>query len=502
MRIGIIGLLHESNTFLTKPTEFADFERVTLARGEDVRSKFAGSHHELGGFLEGLQKLSNTETIETVPIFVGRSLPSGTITAECWNRLMDVLFDELSQAGPLDGLLLAPHGATVSEEHPDADGYWLKKVRQQVGPNLPIIATCDPHANLSPQMVEACDAMLSYRTNPHLDQKQRGLQASDLIVRTVRGEIQPTTQAIFPPMAISIDRQMNEEWPLSELCESANRQLAEPGVLSNSIVLGFPYADVNEMGSAVIAVTDRDPALAQRLAQALADEMWNHRQDLSAKLIRIEEALDQCRQYNAPVCLLDMGDNVGGGSSADGTFLAQALHRRAEFSAFVCLYDPQIVTDARHVGVGHKSMFSVGGKTDGQHGEPLAALFEVCSFHEGKFREPEVRHGGFSEFDQGPTVLLKSESGLTLMITSRRMVPFSLQQLYSCGLDPASFQILVAKGVNAPIAAYREVCPHFIRVNSPGSTCADMTKLSFQHRRKPLFPFEPETTWNSQVQSR
>lgn len=496
MRIGIIGLLHESNTFLTKPTELADFERVTLARGEDVRSKFAGSHHELGGFLDGLESISqsSSDTIETVPIFVGRSLPSGTITAGCWNRLMELLFDQLRQAGPLDGLLLAPHGATVSEEYPDADGYWLQQVRQEVGQDLPLIATCDPHANLSPQMVDACDAMLAYRTNPHLDQKQRGLQAADLIVRTVRGDIRPTMQAIFPPMAISIDRQMNEEWPLSELCESAERQLELPGVLSNSIVLGFPYADVNEMGSAVIAVTDNDPALAQRLALALADEMWSHRQDLSAKLIGIEEALDQCRQYTDPVCLLDMGDNVGGGSSADGTFLARALHRRAEFSAFVCLYDPQIVKDAKRVG--NRSMFSVGGKTDGQHGEPLAALFEVCSFHEGKFRESEVRHGGFSEFDQGQTVLLKSDSGLTVMVTSRRMVPFSLQQLYSCGLDPTSFQILVAKGVNAPIAAYREVCPHFIRVNTPGSTCADMTKLKFRHRRKPLFPFEPETEWN------
>lgn len=497
MRIGIIGLLHESNTFLEKPTAFADFERVTLARGEEVRSKFAGSHHELGGFLDGLEGLSHTGTdaIETVPVFVGRSLPSGTITAECWNQLMDIMFEQLRQAGPLDGLLLAPHGATVSEEHQDADGYWLQKVRQEVGSDFPIVATIDPHANLSSQMVDACDAILAYRTNPHLDQKQRGLQAADLMVRTVRGEIRPTMHAVFPPMAISIDRQMNEEWPLNELCESANQQLDRSGVLSNSIVLGFPYADVREMGSAVIAVTDNDLPAAQRLAQSLAEEMWSHRQNLFANLIGIEAALDRCRQYTEPVCLLDMGDNVGGGSSADGTVLAHALHRRAEFSAFVCLYDPQVVQAALRVGIGRQSMFTIGGKTDGQHGEPLSELFEVCSFHEGKFQEPEVRHGGFAEFDQGRTVLLKSDSGLTVMVTSRRMVPFSLQQLYSCGLNPASFQILIAKGVNAPIAAYREVCPHFIRVNTPGSTCAEMTKLEFHHRRKPLFPFEPETQW-------
>jgi microcystin degradation protein MlrC len=410
---------------------------------------------------------------------------------------MDMLVDQLHQAGALDGLLLAPHGATVSEAHPDADGYWLQRVRWEVGPDIPLIATCDPHANLSPKMVGACDAILAYRTNPHLDQNARGRQAADLMVRTLRGDIGPTMHAVFPPMAISIDRQMNEEWPLSELFESADRQLELPGLLSNSIVLGFPYADVHEMGSAVIAVSDNDPALAQRVSQELAEEMWSHRQDFAANLIGIEEALDRCRQFSEPVCLLDMGDNVGGGASADGTFLARALHRRAEFSAFVCLYDPQVVKEAITMGAGNKSMFSVGGKTDGQHGKPLAARFEVCSFHEGKFRESEVRHGGFAEFDQGRTAILKSETGLTVMVTSRRMVPFSLQQLYSCGLAPASFQILVAKGVNAPIAAYREVCPHFIRVNTPGSTCADMTTLEFHNRRRPLFPFEPETEWSA-----
>ena len=348
MRIGIIGLLHESNTFLTKPTEFADFERVTLLCGHEIPSQLAGSHHELGGFLDGLESLSHTksDTIETVPVFVGRALPSGTITSECWDRLLEMMFDQLQQAGPLDGLLLAPHGATVSEAYPDADGHWLQRVRQEVGSEIPLIATCDPHANLSPQMVEACNAIVAYRTNPHLDQKQRGLQAADLIVKTVRGDIRPTMHAVFPPMAISIDRQMNEEWPLSELCESANQLLEFPGVLSNSIVLGFPYADVREMGSAVIAVTDNDTELAQRLSQELADEMWSYRQDLCAKLIDVEAALDQCRQHQKPICLLDMGDNVGGGSSAEGTLLASALHRRAEFSAFVCLYDPQAVQEA------------------------------------------------------------------------------------------------------------------------------------------------------------
>lgn len=498
MRIGIIGLLHESNTFLAQPTEIDSFERVTLARGSEIVSLFENSHHELGGFLQGLGSFDQTErkSIEIVPIFVGRALPSGTITANCWDTLIDNILTELNQAGQLDGLLLAPHGATVSESAPDADGDWLSKVRHYVGKEIPLIATCDPHANLSPRMVEACDAILAYRTNPHLDQKQRGRQAAELLVQTIRGEVLPTMQAIFPPLAISIDRQMTDEWPLKELCEFADQQLENPNLITNSVILGFPYADVVEMGSAVIAVTNNDRSAAQQYAGQLAERLWSHRHDLTAQLQEIDDALNECRGYDEPVCLLDMGDNVGGGSSADGTLIAQALHQRHEFEAVVCLFDPQVVAQAEQFGVGDVGTFFVGGKTDKLHGDPFTAEFEIISFHDGKFRETEVRHGGFSEFDQGKTVVLKTNTKLTVIVTSRRMVPFSLQQIRSCGLDPASFQILVAKGVNAPVAAYREVCSHYLRVNTPGSTCADMTQLEFQYRRKPLFPFEQDCEWN------
>src|SRR5690606_28705706 len=123
----------------------------------------------------------------------------------------------------------------------------------------------------------------------------------------------------------------------------------------------------------------------------------------------------------------------------------------------------------------------------------------VRSMHDGRFREPQPRHGGMCEFDQGRTAVCTTEGGLTLMLTSRRMVPFSLQQLVSCDIDPRQVHVLVAKGVNAPLAAYRDVCPSFIRVNTAGSTCADMRSLSYMHRRRPMFPFETEIAWDPQT---
>jgi microcystin degradation protein MlrC len=488
MRIGIIGILHESNTFVSRPTTIEDFERESLLVGDAVRSRFEGSHHELGGFFAGLDAVG----LDAVPLLAARALPSGTVTEDCWQQLLKTMLSQLAAAGPLDGVLVAPHGATVSAAEPDADGNWLRAVRQHVGEVVPIIGTLDAHANLSPAMVAASDALLAYRTNPHLDQQQRGVDAARLMRRTLDGEVRPCMRAAFPRLAINIERQMTSESPLTEICAWIDEQRDRPNVLSNSLLLGFPYADVEEMGCSAIVVTDNDFRLAEKLVSETVDKLWTQRAELVGRLISIEEAIDRCEGLEEPICLLDMGDNVGGGSAADGTLLAHALRARRIANSFVCLYDPVAVRSAEEAGVGVRCELSVGGKTDRLHGSPLAAEFVVRSLHEGRFQETQVRHGGIRDFDQGRTAIVETDSGLTVMLTSQRMVPFSLEQLRSCDLDPASFRILVAKGVNAPLAAYREVCPHFVRVNTAGSTCADMMQLDYRHRRRPMFPWEEE----------
>jgi microcystin degradation protein MlrC len=212
-------------------------------------------------------------------------------------------------------------------------------------------------------------------------------------------------------------------------------------------------------------------------------------------MLDIPSALDRAEQLEGPVCLLDMGDNVGGGSPADSTHLVRPLLNR-ETAAFACLYDPPAVQVAAAAGPGKTVRLAVGGKTDTLHGAPIEAEFVVVGVHDGKFEEHEPRHGGFTHCDQGPTVVVR-HGRLTLMINSRRTPPFSLQQLLSCGIDPRSFQLLVAKGVNAPVAAYAPVCPHLLRVNTPGVTTADMRQLTYAHRRRPLFPFEADLSWQA-----
>lgn len=487
-RIGILALLHESNTFIESPTTLERFYEDVVVYGSDLIDRFAGSHHELGGFIQGLTGA------DLVPIGAYRATPAGAIDKSTWETAVSDLLERTKNDLPLDGLLIAVHGAAVAEHAPDADGNFLTRVRELVGPEIPIVATLDPHANLSAQMVTSCDALTAYRTNPHLDQHARGLEAAGILLGMLDKKIRPTMCAEFLPLVINIERQSTDEPHLKRIYDLADKQLEHPQVISNSILLGFPYADVLEMGSAVLVITDGNPSLARTMARELYEAIWSSRDAMEGVLISVDTALDRIEQDpGRRFCLLDMGDNVGGGSAADGTIIVKALNDRRLGPSFVCLYDPRSVEQCMRAGVGQRLDLSLGAKTDQQHGKPWACSATVVSIHDGKFTEDRPRHGGITQFDQGASVVLRiSGAPITVLLTSRRMVPFSLNQLVSCGLDPRFFRVLVAKGVHAPLAAYREVCDAFLRVNTPGSTCADLFQLEYRNRRKPLFPLEKE----------
>lgn len=454
--------------------------------GEAIYKEYKHAFHEVGGFFEGLEQ----EKLEPVALYFAFQQASGTITADALEKLWQDIEKSLEQGGQLDALLIAAHGAAVCESQPDMDGWWLSKVRERVG-SIPIVCTLDPHANASQKMIDAVDATVAYRTNPHVDQRERGLEAAHLLARMLRGEVKPTQALTMPPVVINIERQLTSASPCLELQQLAEDIRKRPKVLSVSFILGFPYADVPELGSSFIVVTDNDAALAKIYADELANYLWQNRHAFVGQLIEIEDALEQIAKMQQPICLLDMGDNIGGGSPGDGTFLAHALLAK-NMKAFVCLNDPDAVRQFEG-NVGQTLHLTMGGKTDRLHGKPLEAPVTLLSLHDGHFSESEARHGGATSYDMGRTALVEMNA-LTIMLTSKRMAPFSLQQLLSCGVNPRDFAAIVTKGVHAPVAAYAPVCPTLLRVNTKGVTSADLNHFHYQQRRKPLFPFEDTST--------
>jgi microcystin degradation protein MlrC len=310
------------------------------------------------------------------------------------------------------------------------------------------------------------------------------------MVETLEGKVKPAQYFYQPPATISIEQQYTSGSPCKELYTLADQLRKKSKILSISVLLGFPYADVKEMGSGFIVVADEDEELAKSTAKSLGDYLWDKRADFVGKKISVKEAIDALANHQKPVLLLDMGDNVGGGSPGDSTFILEALERSGKWKSFICLYDPEAVSVAAKSQPGRKISLVMGGKTDQLHGQPYSAEVTIQTVTEGIFKEHQPRHGGQVNFNMGKIAIVETEKGTTIMLTSLRTAPFSLNQLTSFGIQPDDFDVIVAKGVHAPMAAYRPVCNSFIQVNTDGITQADLTRFSFRNRRKPLYPFE------------
>jgi len=485
LRVGIVSVNHESNTFIPSRTTLEHFRSSVLLRGDELLRQYGDAHHEISGFIQVLRETG----IEPVPILFAHAMPWGTVEDAALDVLWEMAREGLEAGGRLDGVLAANHGAGVNESRPDLDGWWLTQVRAAIG-RIPLIATLDPHANLTPPMVAACDGLIAYRENPHLDQRQRGEEAARLMAATLRGEIRPVPAASFPPLAINIERQLSFAEPMQSVQRELDRVRAQPGILSASVAMGFPYADVPEMGSAFVVVADHDEALARREAGRLENWLLENRELFRGEMISPLEAMDRLVMAAKPVGLLDMGDNMGGGAPGDSTLLARLCLERGLPDVFWYLPDPASAAAAIDAGPGARLRLFIGGKLPMSPAPPLDLEVEVTGIHDGRFADTKPRHGGRTGGDMGPTAIVKS-GGLTIMLTSRRSGPNgSIAPIRACGLEPANFAIFIIKGVHAPIGGYQEVCQTFIRVNTPGVTTADMDKLLYVRRRKPLFPFE------------
>ncbi len=481
MRVGVAGFLHESNTFLGVPTEYSDFEAVSLTRGHALIERWRGAHHELGGFVDGLID----EGIEIVPLLATFAVPSGTLSSECYERIVAEMLEEIQRNLPLDGLLLALHGATVSAEFPDADGELLFRIRQLAGYSIPIVTTLDLHANVSQAMIDLPNATIAYRTNPHLDQRQRGLEAVTLMARILDDEILPVTALETPPMLIQISKQHTSSPPARLLYDDLEHVLTWPGILTAGIAMGFYYADVAEMGASFFATANFDEELAVEAARYMAARAWERRHELTGSLPSPADAVrDALRSPLAPIVLMDVGDNVGAGSPGDSTILFSEVLRQNGRDAMVILHDPAAVQACLAKGPGQTISIDVA-----RHA-PVRVEGVIRTLADGRFVERQVRHGGWGACDQGITAVIETAEGHTVILTSRRMAPMSLEQVLSLGVRPEQKKILIVKGVVAPRAAYEPIAAQIVLVDTPGVTSDNPRHFVYKNRRTPLFPLE------------
>ena len=483
--IAIGGIMHESNTFSDTRTDYGAFSQ-TFARY--LINAWAETHHEMAGFIQGASQYDYT----AYPTLMASATPAGPVTDDAFDRLTDMLIQHLKSIPECDGLLLALHGALVAENYPDGDGEILRRLRETLGRDLPIVVTLDQHANVSEQMVAESTALVIYKTTPHIDQRQRGLQAAELMMRILRDEVTPTQALAKPPMLLNILYHNTSVPPMEPILTAAKQLEQRVDVLAASVALGYPYADVYEAGPAFVVATDNDTQLAQTEADRLSDMLLGVREELTLDLPDAAQAVAQAVASDQhPVILVEMGDNIGGGSPGDSTFVLAELVRQGASGFVVILCDPEGVQTCVQAGIGAEVALDVGGKADNLHGDPVSIQGKVRLIHDGRYEETEPRHGGQRHHNQGLTAVIAVGDSL-VVLTSRRQTPFSLHQLLSLGIDPTEMRMIVVKAAVAFRAAYEPIAGQIIEVDTPGLTAVNPLHFEYHAVRRPLFPLDSE----------
>ena len=525
MKFAILGISHETNTFSIVPADYSQFERSKILRGQELVETFGDSLYTVAGYLQAAAELG----FDVVPLMYAQTGPIGTITKDAYDRLSGEMLGMLRDQGPWDGVLIANHGAAVSAEFPDMDGEFTRAVREIVGPDVPVGITLDMHSNISKAVVANTNVCVVWRTNPHLDPKPRGRKLAELIFRTVKGEIHPRQWIEMPPLVVNIVRQFTGEEPMKSIVDDCMEANERPGIRDTSVAEGYPYADVEEMGMSWIAIADGDLEAAKEAAVWMAERAWEKRAALNEPVTGVREALEMAvARYrgaralgdaddvpmdgtalaapsggvsgdkapnHGPIVLMDVGDNIGGGSSADSTsILAEARQMRVE-SFLQTLYDPEAVQACIAAGAGADITLEVGAKTDDMHGQPVTVTGTVRTIVDGKWEDPGPTHGGYRYYDGGISVRLDTTDGHTLLLTSKRVGNTSRVQMYSAGIYPEHFRVVVAKGVVSPRPAYQPIAGEVILVNTGGVTTADLSYFTYKRRRVPLYPFEEDATY-------
>lgn len=488
--VAIASVMHESNSFNPVLTQFTDFR----FQETEPRLKYWGAGKtEVAGMIAG----ATAEELELVPVVFASATPSGPVEPAAFEALCDRLLDGLRSLETMDGVLLALHGAMFCPAFPHADAEIVRRVRQLIGFEIPLVLTLDFHANIPPSLIELTDALLTYQQCPHTDTFERGQKAALLMADILQKGVKPSQFLVKPPMMLNIVFHGTKVAPLQEITDASIALEKELGILAASVAGGYQYGDVEFMGPSVIVVTDGSRNAKQE-AQQLSDLLWNRRDAMKLSLPSISEAVAHARNAEkGPVSLFDIGDNIGGGSPGDETsLLAELIDQKAIGWVYV-LFDPTAVEAAKAAGIGGSFSQAVGGHTDGVRSDPVQIFGTVRNLNLGQFIEPQIRHGGHRYWDMGHAAVIEVEGSTPddlslLVLTSKPCPPFSVNQLTSCGIDPSQQKIIVVKGVVAPRAAYDPISAEVVLVDTPGLTAVNPVHFHFERANQNLWGMKPE----------
>ncbi|MCG6857823.1 MAG: M81 family metallopeptidase, partial [Salaquimonas sp.] len=441
MRAVIAMMEHETNTFSPVPTPLARFGSPEVPTGKDVYRLYKGTGTGLGAFLD----LAEAEGMEMVTPIAGNANPSGKVEAAAYDTMCDAIVNAV-KAG-CDVCFLDLHGAMVAETTDDGEGTLLRRIRQ-IAPELPIAISLDLHANITDDIVENCTVLVGYKTYPHIDMYEAGEHAGRIMMRALKGEVNPVMVWGQRPILAQTLRMGHDDEPMKTMIAMA-RQAEAGGLLAASVFGGFPLADFHDAGLSIVTVADGDRAAAQGACEKMLHRAWDDRAEFIFHSEPLADTVAKAKALaDGPIVMLDHADNSASGGTQDTTaVLREVLDQGLEDVAMFAICDPGAVDAMAVAGVGSTVTLSLGGKIDmptiGKAGEPLEVTGKVRALTDGDFIVT-VPMGRGTTMSMGKTAVLDTGK-VQIVVISRHTEPYDLGCFRSVGIEPTQKKYLVLK---------------------------------------------------------
>src|SRR3954454_19791018 len=482
-RIAVGGFLHETNTFAPTKAAYDDFVHgggwPAMAQGADVLRVMRKINVGLAGFVEAAE----VQGWQLIPTISCGASPSAHVTRDAYERIVTEMIDGIAAAGPLDAVYLDLHGAMVTEHFDDGEGEILARVREVIGKELPLVVSLDLHANVTPEMVEHADALIAYRTYPHVDMAETGRAAARHLALLLRSKQKFAKAFRQLPFLIPISWQCTNDQPTKGIYQKL-ADLQGEAVPTLSFAPGFPAADFVHCGPSVFAY-GRTKADADAAADNIAALVESHEDDFDGVIYTPDEgvrhAMELAKTARKPIIIADTQDNPGAGGDSDTTGMLRALVRNKASAATGAIYDPESAKAAHAAGVAATVTLALGGKSGIPGDEPYRETFVVEKLSDGRFIAPGPYNGG-REMEMGPSACLRI--GDVRSVVSSHKAQLADQAMYRyVGIEPTEQAILVNKSSVHFRADFEPIAERLLICAAPGAMPVDTATLPWSRLR-------------------
>lgn len=508
-KVAILGFHLESNAFAPLSVE-SDFLAQCWEEGEPINALARGVSRlpsEVSGFYERMDTLG---AWTPAPLIVIGAPPGGPASAKVWSTFLEQVEKRLRQALPVDAVYVANHGASSAQEENDTEAVLAQLLRSIVGPDVPIVATHDLHCNVSAETVAALDGLISYRTNPHVDQRERAREAADMLYEIFGGTKMVTAYVRLPltPPSVTLSTASGPYADLVALGTSFMQSPQEGPIANVSVSSGFVFSDLPKCGLTITVTARGDLGAARRVALAVARAGWADRKRYVANTIEVARAVELARYASEPLLFADVADNPGGGGRGNTSWMLQAFDQERIAGVVLGVFvDAQLAEQAHALGEGAE-FDAVFNQVESAYSQRYRARARVLKLTDG---EGVGRRGIFRgrKFSLGPSCLLELvDSGMKVVVGSLRRQLAEPAMLEMHGIDIAQARVVVVKSRGHYRAGFDEFFPNerIHDVDSPGLTTPNLKQIAFKGLPRPVWPLDEsavwiEPEWAAQVQS-